>query len=262
MTVRAWHASRVATLALGLVLPCALAVIWQLAVDIGVVDAGVWASPALVARAVATQAIDPQFHTDMLASLRRDALGTVLGILVGLPAGLALGRFRTAQALFSPTLDAAKSVPIFAFVPLLSVWVGSGEAGKVTFIALVAALPVVFNAAEGAASLAAGHDELARLYRLRPLDRLRRVLLPASLPGILRGVHLALLYGWLATIGAEFLFEAGSGLGTNIMGAREMYALDFVTADMLAIGLIGIVLDLGFARAEAYLLRWRGEQDS
>lgn len=262
MNARTWHASRLVTLTLGLVLPCSLAAIWQLAVNAGVVDGGVWASPVLVARAVAAQAINPQFHTDMLASLQRDALGTVLGILAGLPAGLALGRSRAAQALFSPTLDAAKSVPIFAFVPLLSVWVGSGEAGKVTFIALVASLPMVFNTAEGAASLAAGHDELARLYRLRPLARLHRVLLPASLPGILRGVHLALLYGWLATIGAEFLFEAGSGLGANIMGAREMYALDLVTADMLVIGLIGIVLDLGFARAEAYLLRWRVEHDS
>jgi len=257
MSARHWHDSRWGTLALGLAFPAALALVWQGAAAKGIIDSSVWASPWLVAKAVATQVQDPQFWLDLGASLWRDAQGTVLGILLGLGAGLALGRSALARDFFGPTLDAAKAVPIFTWVPLLAVWLGSGEEGKIAFITLVTALPVLFNTAEGVRSLEARHLELIRLYHLGRLTTFRRVVLPGAGPAILRGVHQAVLFGWLATIGAEFLFEAGNGMGTNINGFKELYALDFVVADMLAIGLVGIIFDLGFGRIEKFLLRWR-----
>jgi sulfonate transport system permease protein len=257
MSARRWHDTRLGTLGLGLAFPAALALVWQAAAAKGIIDPNIWASPWRVALAVATQVQDAQFWADLGASLWRDAQGTALGILFGVAGGLALGRSALAREYFAPTLDAAKAVPLFTWVPLLSVWVGSGEAGKVAFIALAAAIPVLFNTAEGVRSLEPRHLELTRLYHLEFVTRFRRVVLPGAAPGILRGVHQALLYGWLATIGAEFLFEAGNGIGTNIMGARELYALDLVIADMLAIGLIGVAFDLGFGRVERSLLRWR-----
>jgi sulfonate transport system permease protein len=257
MSARRWHETRLGTLGLGLALPAALALAWQGAVAKGIIDPSIWTSPWRVALAVATQVRDPQFWLDLDASLWRDAQGTALGILAGLAAGLGLGRSAWMRAYFAPTLDAAKAVPLFTWVPLIAVWAGSGEAGKITFIAIAAAIPVLFNTAEGVISLEPRHLELIRLYNIGYITRFRRVVLPGAAPGILRGVHQALLYGWLATIGAEFLFEAGYGIGTNIMGARQLYALDLVIADMLAIGLIGIALDLGFGRIEQFLLRWR-----
>jgi sulfonate transport system permease protein len=257
MIARRWTESRVGTLALGVAFPAALALVWQAAAATGVIDPTIWASPWLVAKAVASQARDAQFWTDMGASLWRDAQGTALGILLGLSAGLALGRSRLVRDFCGPTLDAAKAVPVFTWVPLLSVWFGSGEAGKIIFIALVTALPVLFNTAEGVLSLEPRHLELIRLYHIGRVARFRRVILPGAGPAILRGVHQAVLFGWLATIGAEFLFEAGNGIGTNINGEKELYALDFVVADMLAIGLVGIAFDLGFGRIEKFLLRWR-----
>lgn len=257
MRARHWHDRRLGTLALGLAFPAAVALVWQVAAAKGVIDPSVWASPWRVALAVAVQVQDPQFWSDLGASLWRDAQGTALGILLGMIAGVALGRSALLREYFGPTLDAAKAVPLFTWVPLLSVWVGSGEGGKIAFITLAAAIPVLFNTAEGVLSLEPRHLELVRLYHIGFVTRLRRVILPGAGPGILRGVHQALLYGWLATIGAEFLFEAGNGIGTNITGARELYALDVVIADMLAIGLIGVAFDLGFGFIERYLLRWR-----
>jgi sulfonate transport system permease protein len=260
MSARHWHASRLGTLALGVAFPAALALAWQAAAIKGIIDSSIWASPWLVAKAMATQVQDPRFWTDIGASLWRDAQGTALGILLGLIAGLALGCSALVRDFCGATLDAAKAVPIFTWVPLLSVWFGSGEAGKITFIALVTALPVLFNTAEGVLSLEARYLELIRLYHLGRVTKFRRVVLPGAGPAILRGVHQAVLYGWLATIGAEFLFEAGNGIGANINGAKELYALDFVIADMLAIGLIGIAFDLGFGRIERFLLRWREDR--
>lgn len=253
---------RVATTALGLALPAAVAAIWQVAVNYNVIDSAIWASPVLVAQAFVTQVQDPQFWSDFGASLLRDMEGTILGIAVGLPTGLALGVSRILKDLFAPVLDAAKAIPIFTWVPFISVWLGSGEAGKITFIALAASLPVIFNTMEGVFSLEPRHTELGRLLRLNRFMRLRRVIIPGASPAILRGVHLAFLYGWLATIGAEYLFEAGSGIGTNIMGARELFRLDLVVVDIIAIGILGAVLDIGLTRGEHYLLRWKDQAKS
>lgn len=255
-----WHRSRPGTILLGLVLPVALCLSWQAAANAGLVDASLWASPATVAQAVAAQLADPQFRSDWAVSLTRYAEGTSTGIAIGLAAGLALGRSSLVRDLFALPLDAAKAVPIFTWIPLLSVWVGSGDPGKVTFIALVAAMPVLFNTIEGVLSLEPRHLELIRLYHLGRLARLTRVVLPGAAPSILSGVHQAVLYGWLATIGAEQLFEAGNGIGINITGFRQLYELNFVIADMLAIGLVGIVLDIGFRRIEFFLLRWREDR--
>lgn len=258
-TLQFWRprwASRLSIIALGLALPVLIAVIWQSAASLELIDPTVWASPALVVLAFIQQLQDPQFGADFGASLLRDAEGTAIGIAVGLPAGLALGLSRFTRELCAPVLDAAKAIPIFTWVPLLSVWVGSGEEGKVTFIALAAMLPVLFSSIEGVFSLNPLHLELARLLRLSTFTWLARLVLPGAAPAILRGVRLSLLFGWLATIGAEYLFEAGGGIGTNIMGARELYRLDLVVVDMIAIGLIGILFD-GFSKLlDNYFLRW------
>ena len=250
--------SRVANLALGLALPVTLAVLWQVAASTNVIDPAQWASPTLVVQAFGTQFADPQFWTDLSASLVRAAEGTALGVVAGIPLGVGLGLSSTLRGLFAPVLDAAKAVPFFTWVPLLSVWVGSGEEGKVTFIALAAALPVLFSTIEGVFSIQPRHRELARLLKLRAATVLRRVILPGAAPGILRGVHLSLLYGWLGTIGAEYFFQAGPGIGGNIMGARELFALDIVVVDMIVIGLIGILLDNLARGAERYWLRGQG----
>jgi sulfonate transport system permease protein len=257
MTIRLLAAAKTATL--GAVPLILLAALWQGAANAGLIDPQQWASPWLVVQAFGTQFSDPQFWTDLGASLVRGAEGTAIGILIGTLGGLGLGASGAARALVLPTLDSAKAIPIFTWVPLLSIWAGSGEGGKVTFIAIATALPALFSSAEGVISVPSAYRELTRQLCLPRLTAWRRAFLPGAMPGILRGLHLALLYGWLATIGAEYFFQSGAGIGGNIMGARELYALDLVVADMLVIGAIGIALD-GTARAlETYLLRWQGK---
>jgi len=254
--------ARLASLGWGLLLPVIVAAIWQGAASSALIDPTQWASPVLVAQGFVTQAQDPQFWADFGSSLLRFASGTAIGVLLGLPVGLALGLSATLRGYLSPTLDATKAVPFFTWVPLIAVWVGSGEAGKITFIALASSLPVLFNSMEGAFSVPPAHRELGRFLRLGWFTTLRRIILPGAAPGILRGTHMALLYGWLATIGAEYLFEAGTGIGTNIMGAREMFQLDIVVVDMIAIGLVGIALDAVAGVGEQYVLRWQPRVDS
>ena len=82
MSARRWHDTRLGTLGLGLAFPAALALVWQAAAAKGIIDPNIWASPWLVALAVATQVQDPQFWADLGASLWRDAQGTALGIAV------------------------------------------------------------------------------------------------------------------------------------------------------------------------------------
>jgi sulfonate transport system permease protein len=86
---------------------------------------------------------------------------------------------------------------------------------------------------------------------------LRRVYLPAALPSILTGVHLALIYAWLATIGAEYFMTTGPGIGGLIIEGRDRFAMDLVMLGVLLLGLIGFALNCIAEFAEHRLLRWR-----
>jgi len=100
--------------------------------------------------------------------------------------------------------------------------------------------------------------EVAVILNMRPSQTLRAIILPAALPAALSGIHLALIYGWLATIGAEYLFSAGPGIGSELMTARAQFRMDQVIVGMLLIAGIGMMFTQAAGAAERRLLRARG----
>ena len=115
-----------------------------------------------------------------------------------------MGISRLAERLLGPSFNAAKQVALFAWLPLLSVWCGTGELAKVVFVALSAFYPVVLNTCEGFGSVSRDYVEVARVFRFTRGQLIRRVMLPAAAPSIFAGMHLALIYAWLGTLGAEY----------------------------------------------------------
>lgn len=241
----------------GVVLPAAAGALWAAAA------AGEWSrSPLLVAPAeVWTQAV-AQWHSGALgealgASLQRGALGAALGITVGAVVGGALGLSRWAERLVGPSFHALKQISLFAWIPLISVWFGLGEASKVVFIALAACFPVALNTIEGVRSVPAELLEVGRVLRLGPLQRLRHLVLPSAAPSLLAGLHLALIYAWLATLGAEYLLSSGEGIGHLLSDGREQFRMDWVLLGVLVVGVVGHAVNQGALWLERRALRWR-----
>jgi sulfonate transport system permease protein len=221
---------------------------WAAAVHLGLLDMRLWSSPELVLEGAWTALRDGSLVTALGASLKRDLIGFAIGAGLGLPLGLLLARVRLADRLFSPTLNATRQIALFAWVPFLSLWLGNGEVGRIAFIALASFFPVLLNSHLGAMRIEPRYLEVARVLCLKPHRVLLKVILPSALPAILTGLRLGLIYAWLATIGAEYLFATTTGIGSLMMDARDLFRMDLVILGMIVIGGVGFALNVVLSR--------------
>lgn len=241
----------------GLAVPLAILVVWAFVTHRGLVNPHLLVKPERVLTRAVEEVREGEFFANLNASIVRDLLGFALGSTVGLLVGGFTGMSRTFDQLISPTFHAAKQVAIFAWIPLMSVWLGSGEPAKVVFIALAAFYPVVINTHQGVRSADRQHLEVARALRFTRLQVLRKVVIPSALPAIFAGIQLALIYAWLGTIGAEYLLAPGYGIGNLMISGRESFAMDKVLLGVLVVGGIGASLNAIATRIEHHVLRSR-----
>jgi sulfonate transport system permease protein len=239
------------------VLPGLVLGLWALAAQRHWVNPLIAPAPNVVLARALTALREGEIFGPLLASLRRDLLGFALGSLAGVALGGAMGASRWADRLIGPTFHAWKQVAIFAWIPLLSVWLGTGESAKVVFIALSAFHPVVQGTYQGVHAVAREYVEVARVLRFTRLQLALRVVLPAAAPSIFAGLHLALVYSWLATLGAEYLLAAGEGIGNMMIDGREQLAMDQVLLGLVIVGAVGALLNAVASRLERRTLRFR-----
>jgi sulfonate transport system permease protein len=241
----------------GLVLPIGLLLIWYLITRYRLVNTLLLVRPDTVVSAAIEQYREGGIVRPLVASLRRDLLGFGLGSVLGLLVGGLMAMSRLSHRLLGPTFHAARQVALFAWIPLLSVWCGSGELAKVLFVALSAFYPVVLNTYEGVSNVPVPYLEVAQLYRFSRWQVIRRVVLPAALPSIFAGLHLALIYAWLGTLGSEYLLAAAPGIGNLMIEGREALAMDKVLVGLILAGLVGAALNTLSTKIESRALRWR-----
>lgn len=241
----------------GLVLPLGLLVLWEFASHSGLVNrqflpplehvgASFWEE---LRSGVLTQAL--------AASLRRDLLGFALGSSIGVLVGLLLGLSRIADRIFTTWFNGLKQIALLAWIPLISLWFGFDETAKIVFIALAASIPVILNLVEGVHATSEKLVEVGEVFRFNRLQFVLYVYFPAALPSLLTGLHLALIYAWLATIGAEYFMAAGPGIGGLIIAGRERFDMDLVMLGILVVGTVGFVIDRGATWLEQRLIPWR-----
>jgi sulfonate transport system permease protein len=151
----------------------------------------------------------------------------------------------------------ASQVPAIGWIPLLILVMGIDEAMKVTVIAWASFVPVVLNAAQGIRDVPSALRELGRVLTFDPWDQLTRVVLPSAVPAIFTGLREGMANAWQTLVAAE-LFASAEGLGYLITQARQLFQLELVLAMVLVLGLMGLILNGGFAAIERRLLRWQG----
>jgi sulfonate transport system permease protein len=165
--------------------------------------------------------------------------------------------------MISPTLHGARQIALFAWIPLLSAWLGNGEMMKTALIALAAFFPVVLNVEAGCRDVPLGYREVGRLLALDRINEIVLIILPSATPTIISGLELAFAIAWIGTIGAEYLIGTGymyasaDGIGAFLAGARENARMDLVVVAILSLALAGFVLDRLIIRASKRCLTWR-----
>ena len=256
LETRTWWQRSLATRR-GLVVPGLVLVAWIVATHYGLVNKHLVAKPEKVVTRAIEELRNGGLLLNLFASIKRDLIGFVIGAVAGVLFGGLLGVSRRSERLFGPTFHAAKQVAMFAWIPLMSVWLGTGEVAKVVFIAVAAFYPIVVNTQEGIESVAREHIEVARAFRYTRWQIVRKVVFPSALPSIFAGVQTGLIYAWLGTIGAEYLLSPDLGIGNLMIEGRESLQMDKVLLGVTVVGLVGASINLLASRLEQYVLRWR-----
>lgn len=192
----------------------------------------------------------------MLASLKRYAMGFGLAVLIGIPLGLAMGWYRWLDDVVTPLFDGLRFIAPVAWVPFAALWFGTGVGGPTLIIFSGAFPPILINAYRGAKHVDALYLEAASTLGVGSFKTITEVLFPAAIPSIIAGLRIGAGLGWLSLVGAE-LIVASSGMGNLIVRAQSAVATDTVMAGMMAIGMIGVVIDVLLRRLETYLLKHR-----
>jgi NitT/TauT family transport system permease protein len=234
--------------------------IWHGIAVSGLVPRNALPSPAAVLATAWQLTFEPfAGHTlpqHLAASLGRFAMGFGLAALVGVPLGLAMGRWRLLDDIVSPIFEMLRFVAPLAWVPFAALWFGTGIGGPVMVIFAGAFPPCLINAYRGARLVEPRIVEAAQVLGASGLRIMAEVLLPGSLPSIVAGLRVSAGLAWQSLIGAE-LIVASAGIGYVMVQAQSNLSPAIVMAGMLAVGVIGLALDIALRRTEALVkARW------
>jgi NitT/TauT family transport system permease protein len=182
------------------------------------------------------------FLEDVWASARRILLGFAISAALAVPLGIVMGSFRFFQALLEPLIGAVRYMPASAFIPLLIIWLGIGDAQKVGVVFIGVFFPLTLLIADVSASVPKELINIAYTLGASRWQVFSRVLLPASLPGVVDNLRITMGWAWTYLIVAE-LVGAENGIGHLILQSQRFLATDRIIASILTIGLLGVASD-------------------
>lgn len=241
---------------LGLLLPLALALGWELAVRFGFAQGRLMPPPSRILATLSSLAASGELATHVYATLLRVLAGFALGAVAGTVMGALAGTSDTMRRLFDPSLQAMRAVPSIAWVPLFILWLGIFEASKVALIAVGVFFPVYLGVAGAIEGIDRKLIEVGRVFRLSRFDMVRRVILPAVLPAWLISLRSGLGLGFMFVVAAEFM-GASEGLGYLLVDGQQMGRPDSILAAIIAFAILGKVCDSILVASTRPLVRWQ-----
>lgn len=195
------------------------------------------------------------FLKDIGMTVWRVVGGFLIAAALAVPLGVLMGAYKPVEAFFEPFVSFARYLPASAFIPLLILWAGIGEAQKLAVIFIGSFFQLVLMVAVSVGNTR--RDLVEAAYTLGALDAgiVRRVLLPSAAPEIAETLRMVLGWAWTYVIVAE-LIGASSGIGHMITDSQALLATDQIIFGIIVIGLIGLVTDFAFKALNRTLFPW------
>lgn len=192
------------------------------------------------------------------ASLLRILLGWGGGVIAGIIVGVAMASNRWIRSVLDPLIELGRPIPPLAFAPLLVIWFGIGELPKVLVLAFVTFPVVTISTVAAIQGIDPNWTRAAETLGASRLYVLRRVTVPAALPGILVSIRLANGLSWGTLVAAEIIAST-SGLGWLILNSGRFLETKTVFVGIIAIGFLAFITDRILRGVEAMLVPWRGK---
>jgi NitT/TauT family transport system permease protein len=212
-------------------------------------------SPGRVFQAGVDLFLELGFTTDILNSVYRVMMGFTIAALIGVPIGLIMGTFKVAEAFTEPVVGFIRYMPASAFIPLFILWLGIGDIEKIAIIFVGSFFQLVLMVAVVAKNVHKDMLETAYTLGAKRFQVIRKVLLPASLPGIVDTLRIIVGWAWTYIIVAELVASA-SGIGYMIISSQRMLRTGNIIFGILTIGMLGLLTDFFFKWLYYKLFPW------
>jgi len=241
--------------ALGLAFFVLFFLAWSVATLGGYVSPTFLADPLTMVREGVNLMVQHGFIKDILITIWRVFGGFLLAAAIGIPLGMMMGAYKPVEAFFEPFISFSRYLPASAFIPLLILWAGTGEAQKLLVIFVGSFFQIVLMVAVAGGNTR--RDLVEAAYTLGASDRgiVTRVLFPAAAPEIAEISRLVLGWAWTYVIVAE-LIGASSGIGHMIMDSQALLNTGQIIFGIVVIGIIGLVSDFFFKALNRRLFPW------
>lgn len=232
-----------------------LLIIWQIASKYNSPD--FLPSPAKTWEGFVEIAKKGTLWEDIVVSLKRVMNGWTRGLVIAIPIGLLVGRFKVFRWLIEPFINFFRFVPAIGFLTLFLMWFGVGEESKIVLIMYATIFPVTINTIAGVVGIDPVKYQAAESLGASPVQSFFTVTVPGAVPGIFTGVRLGLSGAIISIVAAEML-AASEGLGYLIYTSRLYYRTDWIFVGIVVLGLLGFLADKFLRKLGNTLFKYYG----
>lgn len=195
------------------------------------------------------------------ASLQRVFIALGVAWVLGISFGVLIGWNKKANALLGPMFTAFRSVPPLAWVPLMTMWFGTGEFPKVLIVFIGALMPVVVNTQAGISNVQKLYLDVGTIFNANSRQMLFEIAIPSSLDAIFAGIRTSTSAGWMVVLAAEML-GGKSGVGFLITRGMDSGDYSLCLLSMICIGLVGALLAVITQILERTICPWTAKKSS
>lgn len=235
---------------------------WIVICELEIVPPLFWPSPMAVLEKFYVIAVEGyRGHTlagHFLISLYRVMAGFLLGTILGTLLGIAMGLNSIIRGIFDPIIELYRPVPPLAYIPIIIIWMGIGDSGKIMLLFLATFAIMVINARSGVKSVTVEKIHAAYSLGASRWQVLRHVILVNALPEIFTGMRVSMGVCWATLVAAEMV-AATAGLGWMVLNAARYLRTDIVIMGVIVMGIIGYGFDLLMRLLENKLIPWKGK---
>lgn len=237
-----------------------LFILWQLIFTFSSFDAALFPSPMQSFKALKDMMSSGVLLSHIGSSMYRFTAGYISAVVSAVLLGLILGRLPRVFQYINPAVQLIRPISPMAWMPFIVLWFGIGDVPAIVIIFIAAFFPVLLSTVSAVGGIDTIYLKVSKNFGIRQPQIMWKVIFPAAFPQIANGIHLALGTAWVFLVAGEMV-GAQSGLGYLVVDARNNLRADILFADIIAIGLIGLILDTLLKTVEKRILKsWGGSK--
>ena len=233
----------------------AIVILWAVMENTGQINAVILPAPSAIVLTFKQLIADGSLLANLGISILRVLKGYALAAALGVTMGIILGLFPKAERVTELIIQIIRPIPPIAWIPLVILWFGIGESGKVFLIFLGGFFTILINVIDGVHQTNPKWIEVTKAMETPFWEHVFKLVIPAAAPNIFTGLRIGLGTCWTCVVAAE-LVASTTGVGYMIMNARQYGQTDVIIVGMLAIGIVGKIMDSLLKLIEAKVVNW------